>query len=95
MASVSGVNINFLSLQSQNVESTVWRQRIAPTEAKPRDALCYTLPVGEDPDERASYLISLTEVPGYDPWPFRDRQNRQLPCATSLKCWRPQPKSTS
>ena len=78
MASASGVNINFLSLQSQSVEATVWRQRIAPTEAKPRDALCYTLPVGEDQDERASYLISLTEEPGFDPWQFHEGQNRQL-----------------
>lgn len=78
MASASGVNINFLSLQNQIVEATVWRQRIAPTEAKPRDALCYTLPEGDDPDKRKSYLISLNPEAGYEAWQFGDRQNRQL-----------------
>jgi hypothetical protein len=47
-------------------------------ETKPRDALCYTLPVGEDPAQRGSYLISLTAQPGYDAWKFHDPQNRQL-----------------
>lgn len=78
MTSAPGVNINFLALQSQSVEATIWRKRIAPTEAKPPDTLCYTLPLGEDPDDRGSYLISLTEQPGYSAWDFRDRQNRQL-----------------
>ena len=78
MPFASGININFLSLESQRVEATIWRKRIAPTEAKPRDALCYTLPVGEDANGRASYVISLKEEPGYEEWEFTDAQNRQL-----------------
>jgi len=51
---------------------------IAPSEAKPQDALCYTLPLAQNSEERASYLISLTEQPGYLPWAFREGQNRQF-----------------
>jgi hypothetical protein len=78
MASVPSVNINFLALQGQSVEAMIWRKELAPTESKPPDTLCYTLPVRDGSDERASYLISLTGQPGYSPWAFHDRQNRQL-----------------
>jgi hypothetical protein len=78
MASATDVSINFLPLTSPNVNATIWRLRIAPSEAKPPDALCYTLPVGDEPDQRASYLISLKEEVGYSAWEFRDRQNRQF-----------------
>jgi hypothetical protein len=70
MGSDPDVNINFLALQSQSVEATIWRKRIAPTEAKPPAALCYTLPLEQHSDERASFLISLTEQSGYSPWLF-------------------------
>jgi hypothetical protein len=78
MAPAPGVSVNFLALQSQSVEAAIWRQRIGPAEAKPADALCYTLPVADDQEKRASYLISLDEEPGYTPWRFHHHQNRQL-----------------
>lgn len=78
MASSAGVNINFLALDRQPVEATIWRKEIARTEAKPPDSLCYTLPLVGDSDERRPFLISLTHQPGYAQWSFHERHNRQF-----------------
>ena len=77
MASASGVNINFLSLQNQNVEARCGGGGLRPRKPNPVTPSATPCRWLKNPDERASYLISLAEESGYDPWQFRDRQNRQ------------------
>src|ERR1022692_869223 len=78
MATAPRIRLNFLPLATQVIGGTLWRKLLPPTMAKPEHALCYTLPTDHDPEQRATYLISLTAQADYTEWEFLADQNRQL-----------------
>jgi hypothetical protein len=72
------IRLNFVPLSTHAISSLIWRRPLPPNTPKPEGAMCYTLPIAEGADKRATYIIRLTQESGYEAWEFTDIQNRQL-----------------